>query len=212
MIAADSLGLNCGSSPPSSKALIVLLGGLRRTASGSGLCLWDARESLLILFLKVMGSPRKLHRASAHSGIFGMGDNASAILVRCTRTAIRSSNCPFLNRSYMGWSPGAQARQAAAGNRARMARQLLVALETLCRRAMHALLRGPGLTTRSRRGPTSKRQARAAAQAIIHRAGLAFCCRSHLSSNVSPHTRDFCVGPRERSLRWRQPERNQSES
>ena len=74
--------------------------------------------------LAQVGSPRKLHRASAHSGIFGMGDNASAILVRCTRTAIRSSNCPFLNRSYMGWSPGAQARQAAAGNRARMARPL----------------------------------------------------------------------------------------
>ena len=43
------------------------------------------------------------------------------------------------------------------------------------------------LTTRSRRGPTSKRQARAAAQAIIRSAGLAFCCRSRLSSNVRPH-------------------------
>ena len=43
------------------------------------------------------------------------------------------------------------------------------------------------LTPRSRRGPTSKRQARAAAQAIFRSAGLAFCCRSRLSSNVRQH-------------------------
>ena len=59
---------------------------------------------------------------------------------------------------------------------------------------MHGLLRSSALqcrecclTPRSRRGPTSKRQAREAAQAIIRIAGLAFCCRSHLSSNVRPH-------------------------
>ena len=40
------------------------------------------------------------------------------------------------------------------------------------------------LTPRSRRGPTSKRQARAVGWRIFHRAGLAFCCRSRLSSNV----------------------------
>ena len=43
------------------------------------------------------------------------------------------------------------------------------------------------LTPRSRRGPTSKHQAREAAQAIIRIAGLAFCCRSRLSSNVRHH-------------------------
>ena len=43
------------------------------------------------------------------------------------------------------------------------------------------------LTPRSRRGPTSKRQARAAGGRIFHRTGLAFCCRSRLSSNVRPH-------------------------
>ena len=47
------------------------------------------------------------------------------------------------------------------------------------------------LTRRSRRGPTSKRQARAAGGRIFHRAGLAFCCRSRLSSNVRPHKRDL---------------------
>ena len=47
------------------------------------------------------------------------------------------------------------------------------------------------LTPRSRRGPTSKRQARAAGGRIFHRAGLAFCCRSRLSSNVRPHKRDL---------------------
>ena len=41
-----------------------------------------------------------------------------------------------------------------------------------------------GLTLRSRRGPTSKRQARAVGWRIFHRAGLAICCRSRLSSNV----------------------------
>ena len=41
-----------------------------------------------------------------------------------------------------------------------------------------------GLTPRSRRGPTSKRQARAAGWRIFHRTGLAFRCRSRLSSNV----------------------------
>ena len=46
-----------------------------------------------------------------------------------------------------------------------------------------------GLTPRSRRGPTSKPQARAVGWRILHRAGLAFCCRSRLSSNVRPqHT------------------------
>ena len=40
------------------------------------------------------------------------------------------------------------------------------------------------LTPRSRRGPTSIRQARAAGGRIFHRTGLAFCCRSRLSSNV----------------------------
>ena len=43
------------------------------------------------------------------------------------------------------------------------------------------------LTPRSRLGPTSKHQAREAAQAIIRIAGLAFCCRSRLSSNVRRH-------------------------
>ena len=45
------------------------------------------------------------------------------------------------------------------------------------------------LTPRSRRGPTSKRQARAVGWRILHHAGRAFCCRSRLSSNVRPHTR-----------------------
>ena len=44
-----------------------------------------------------------------------------------------------------------------------------------------------GLTPRSRRGPTSKRQARAAGGRIFHRAGLAFCCWPRLSSNVRQH-------------------------
>ena len=43
------------------------------------------------------------------------------------------------------------------------------------------------LTPRSRRGPTSKRQARAVGWRIFHHAGLAFCCRSRLSSNVRHH-------------------------
>ena len=42
-------------------------------------------------------------------------------------------------------------------------------------------------TPRSRRGPTSKRQARAVGWRIFHHAGLAFCCRSRLSSNVRQH-------------------------
>ena len=42
------------------------------------------------------------------------------------------------------------------------------------------------LTPRSRRGPTSKRQARAVGWRNFHHAGLAFCCRSRLSSNVRP--------------------------
>ena len=46
-----------------------------------------------------------------------------------------------------------------------------------------------GLTPRSRRGPTSKRQARAVGWRIFHRTGLAFCCRSRLSSNVRHHKR-----------------------
>ena len=45
------------------------------------------------------------------------------------------------------------------------------------------------LTPRSRRGPTSKHQARAAGGRIFHRAGLAFCCRPRLSSNVRPHNK-----------------------
>ena len=44
-----------------------------------------------------------------------------------------------------------------------------------------------GLTPRSRRGPTSKPQARAVGWRIFHRAGLGFCCRSRLSSNVRHH-------------------------
>ena len=43
------------------------------------------------------------------------------------------------------------------------------------------------LTPRSRRGPTSKRQARAVGWRIFHHAGLAFCCWSRLSSNVRHH-------------------------
>ena len=43
------------------------------------------------------------------------------------------------------------------------------------------------LTRRSRRGPTSKPQARAVGWRIFHRAGLAFCCWSRLSSNVRQH-------------------------
>ena len=43
------------------------------------------------------------------------------------------------------------------------------------------------LTHRSRRGPTSKCQARAVGWRIFHRAGLALCCRSRLSSNVRHH-------------------------
>ena len=43
------------------------------------------------------------------------------------------------------------------------------------------------LTPRSRRGPTSKPQARAVGGRIFHRAGLAFCCRPRLSSNVRHH-------------------------
>ena len=46
---------------------------------------------------------------------------------------------------------------------------------------------GESLRIRSRRGPTSKRQARAAGGRIFHHAGLAFCCRSRLGSNVRPH-------------------------
>ena len=44
-----------------------------------------------------------------------------------------------------------------------------------------------GLTLRSRRGPTSIHQARAAGGRIFHRTGLVFCCWSRLSSNVRPH-------------------------
>ena len=51
------------------------------------------------------------------------------------------------------------------------------------------------LTPRSRRGPTSKRQAREAAQAIIRIAGLAFCCRSRLSSNVRHHNMKSVASP-----------------
>ena len=59
----------------------------------------------------------------------------------------------------------------------------------LCRGLSHRMLRPQCcLTPRSRRGPTSKRQARAVGWRIFHRAGLAFCCRSRLSSNVRPHT------------------------
>ena len=47
------------------------------------------------------------------------------------------------------------------------------------------------LTPRSRRGPTSKRQARKVGWRIFHHAGLAFCCRSRLSSNVRPHTNRY---------------------
>ena len=43
------------------------------------------------------------------------------------------------------------------------------------------------LTPRSRRGPTSTRQARAVGWRIFHHAGLAICCQSRLSSNVRPH-------------------------
>jgi hypothetical protein len=42
------------------------------------------------------------------------------------------------------------------------------------------------LTPHSSRGPTAKHQARATVQFIICSAGLAFCCRSRLSSNVRP--------------------------
>ena len=44
-----------------------------------------------------------------------------------------------------------------------------------------------GLTPRSRRGPTSKPQARAVGWRILHRTGLGFCCWSRLSSNVRHH-------------------------
>ena len=51
------------------------------------------------------------------------------------------------------------------------------------------------LTPRSRRGPTSKRQARAVGWRIFHHAGLAFCCRSRLSSNVRHHTTKPVASP-----------------
>ena len=58
----------------------------------------------------------------------------------------------------------------------------------LCRGLSHRMLRPQCcLTPRSRRGPTSKRQARAVGWRIFHRTGLAFCCRSRLSSNVRRH-------------------------
>ena len=49
------------------------------------------------------------------------------------------------------------------------------------------------LTFELRRGPTSKRQARAVGGRIFHRTGLAFCCRSRLSSNVRHHKVDRAV-------------------
>ena len=47
------------------------------------------------------------------------------------------------------------------------------------------------LTPRSRRGPTSKYQARKVGWRIFHSAGLAFRCRSRLNSNVRRHRHTF---------------------
>ncbi len=47
----------------------------------------------------------------------------------------------------------------------------------------------PGLTPRSSRAPTAKRQARATVHVIICSAGLAFHRRVRLNSNVRPHNR-----------------------
>ena len=57
------------------------------------------------------------------------------------------------------------------------------------------------LTPRSRRGPTSKPQARAVGWRILHRAGLAFCCRSRLSSNVRHHKKRPVASPAESAAR-----------
>ena len=66
----------------------------------------------------------------------------------------------------------------------------------LCRGLSHRMLRPQCcLTPRSRRGPTSKRQARAVGGRIFHCAGLAFCCRSRLSSNVRQHTGHAVAAP-----------------
>jgi hypothetical protein len=54
-----------------------------------------------------------------------------------------------------------------------------------------------GLTPRSRRGPTAKRQARLQVRFIILPPGLARCRRSRLNSNVRPHKRRRCVPPRQ---------------
>jgi hypothetical protein len=50
-----------------------------------------------------------------------------------------------------------------------------------------------GPTLRSRRSPTASHQARATGWRIIRRAGLASRRRSHLTSNVRPHTKQLFV-------------------
>jgi hypothetical protein len=67
------------------------------------------------------------------------------------------------------------------------------ALPAAARPQSHASFARRCLTPHSSRGPTAKRQARATVQFIFCSAGLAFSCRSRLSSNVRQRSGDVFV-------------------